>query len=52
MVIQFVEDMHCLLWHGIDPWLRNFHIPGAQARKKKKKKELRFKGTGNHQSIH
>ena len=32
-----------LLWHGFDPWSRNFCLPWAQPKKKKKKKQTPLK---------
>ena len=29
-----------LLWHGFDPWPRNFHMPWERPKKKKKKSVL------------
>ena len=42
LVAQGVKDpalslqrLGTLLWHRLDPWLRNFHMPGAWQKKKK-----------------
>ena len=37
LVAQQVEDLMFLLWHGFDPWPRNFNMPW----KKKQTKNLK-----------
>ena len=36
--LQWLES---LVWHGFDPWPRNFHMPRAQTKKKKERKAER-----------
>ena len=33
-----MQWLRSLLWWGFDPWPRNFHVPRAWPKKKKKKK--------------
>ena len=36
-----LQQLQLLLWGGFDPWLRNFPMPRAR-QKEKKKKEMQF----------
>ena len=38
--------LESLLWHGFDPWPRNFCMPWVQYKKKKERKEERKKRKG------
>ena len=34
-----LQQAGSLLWHGFNPWPRNFHMPQMRPKKKKKKKK-------------
>ena len=41
LVAQQVEGLVVtLLWHGFDPWHRNFHVLQAWPKKKKREKNI------------
>jgi len=41
-VAQWVKGLALLLlWHRLNPWPRNFHIPWMQPQKKKKERKER-----------
>ena len=39
MASKVKDPAWLLLWHGFDPWSRNFHMPKSWLKKKKKKKK-------------
>ena len=35
-LVLSLQQLRSLLWHGFDPWPRNFHMPGGEAKKNNK----------------
>ena len=34
-----LQGLGSLLWHGFDPWIRNFHMTGMQPKKREGKRK-------------
>jgi len=47
-----LQRLRLLLWHRFDPWLGNFHMPWAQAKKKEEKRKKRKRTKKKKKKVH